>query len=70
MIICGPELCARSSFKQRLPFIQHIVEGLRQKNHQMAYMESWGAVVQAVVRYDKGLHAKSDHRKSGYASGY
>lgn len=70
MIICGPELCARSSFNHRFPSIQHIVAGLRQKNHQTAYTATTGAVVQAVVRYDKGLHAESDPRKSGYASGY
>ncbi|TWW66054.1 glutathione hydrolase 1 proenzyme-like [Takifugu flavidus] len=51
-------------------FNQTIVDGLALKNHQMSYLTSSGAVVQAVVRYDKGLHAQSDPRKSGYASGY
>lgn len=50
--------------------MQGIIEGLARKNHLTKYLDSMGAVVQAVVRYDKGLHAQSDPRKSGYASGY
>ncbi|CAF99264.1 unnamed protein product, partial [Tetraodon nigroviridis] len=51
-------------------FQKSIMEGLALKNHLTQYLESTGAVVQAVVRYDKGLQAQSDPRKSGYASGY
>lgn len=50
--------------------MQGIIEGLARKNHLTKYLDSNGAVVQAVVRYDKGLHAQSDPRKWGYASGY
>lgn len=50
--------------------LQDILDGLSQKNHLTEYLTSTGAVVQAVVRYDKGLHAQSDPRKWAYAAGY
>lgn len=50
-------------------FDQNILDGLSLKNHPTA-VSSGGAVVQAVVRYEDGLHAQSDPRKYGYAAGY
>ncbi|XP_041826946.1 glutathione hydrolase 1 proenzyme [Melanotaenia boesemani] len=51
-------------------FDKNILNGLAEKNHETEFLTSTGAVVQAVVRYEKGLHAQSDHRKWGYAAGY
>lgn len=50
--------------------LQNILDGLALKNHTTERLTSSGAVVQAVVRYDKGLQAQSDPRKGGYAAGY
>lgn len=49
---------------------QNILDGLASKNHETEFLTSTGAVVQAVVRHDDGLHAQSDPRKWGYAAGY
>lgn len=51
-------------------FDQEILDGLSSKNHPTELLTSTGAVVQAVVRYEDGLHAQSDPRKWGYAAGY
>ncbi|XP_061783442.1 glutathione hydrolase 1 proenzyme [Nerophis lumbriciformis] len=51
-------------------FDRNIMAGLTEKNHETSYLRSTGAVVQAVVRYDDGLHAESDPRKWSYAAGY
>ncbi|XP_049908972.1 glutathione hydrolase 1 proenzyme [Epinephelus moara] len=51
-------------------FDKSILDGLASKNHETEYLTSTGAVVQAVVRYDDGLNAKSDPRKWAYAAGY
>ncbi|NP_001239164.1 gamma-glutamyl transferase 1a [Oryzias latipes] len=51
-------------------FDQNILNGLKAKNHNTKYLKSFGAVVQAVVRYKDGLRAQSDHRKFAYAAGY
>ncbi|XP_076020200.1 glutathione hydrolase 1 proenzyme [Genypterus blacodes] len=51
-------------------FDKAIMDGLALKNHETEYLKSTGAVVQAVVRHDDGLHAQSDPRKWGYAAGY
>lgn len=50
-------------------FDQNVLDGLMLKNHPVA-VSSGGAVVQAVVRHEDGLHAQSDPRKYGYAAGY
>lgn len=47
-----------------------VLEGLALKNHTTLLRTSSGAVVQAVVRYEEGLLAQSDHRKWAYAAGY
>ncbi|XP_072311533.1 glutathione hydrolase 1 proenzyme [Eucyclogobius newberryi] len=51
-------------------FDQKILDGLNLKYHETEYLKSTGAVVQAVVQYEDGLHAQSDSRKWGYAAGY
>ncbi|CAJ1070525.1 glutathione hydrolase 1 proenzyme [Xyrichtys novacula] len=51
-------------------FDKEILDGLALKNHETEYLTSTGAVVQAVVRHDDGLHAQSDPRKWAYAAGY
>ncbi|XP_069003236.1 glutathione hydrolase 1 proenzyme [Embiotoca jacksoni] len=51
-------------------FDKNILEGLEKKNHKTEFLQSTGAVVQAVVRHDDGLHAQSDPRKWAYAAGY
>lgn len=51
-------------------FDKHILEGLALKNHETEFLQSSGAVVQAVLRNDDGLHAQSDPRKWAYAAGY
>ncbi|XP_041667210.1 glutathione hydrolase 1 proenzyme [Cheilinus undulatus] len=51
-------------------FDQTVLDGLASKNHETEYLKSTGAVVQAVVRHDDGLHAQSDPRKGGYGAGY
>lgn len=49
---------------------QNIMDGLAKKNHETEFLESTGAVVQAIVRHNNGLQAQSDPRKWGYAAGY
>ncbi|XP_078127737.1 glutathione hydrolase 1 proenzyme [Sander vitreus] len=51
-------------------FDKNALGGLALKNHETEFLKSTGAVVQAVVRYDDGLHAQSDPRKWAYAAGY
>ncbi|KAM9306430.1 glutathione hydrolase 1 proenzyme [Pholidichthys leucotaenia] len=51
-------------------FDEDIFKGLAEKNHPMDRLTSSGAVIQAVVRHDNGLHAQSDPRKWSYAAGY
>nr|XP_046231811.1 glutathione hydrolase 1 proenzyme [Scatophagus argus] len=51
-------------------FDQNILDGLVSKNHEVEHLTSSGAVVQAIVRNDDGLHAQSDPRKWAYAAGY
>uniref|UniRef100_A0A3B3UWY1 Glutathione hydrolase n=1 Tax=Poecilia latipinna TaxID=48699 RepID=A0A3B3UWY1_9TELE len=51
-------------------FDKEIIDGLAKKNHVTAFLTSPGAVVQAVLRRDNKLSAKSDPRKGGYAAGY
>ncbi|XP_073334037.1 glutathione hydrolase 1 proenzyme [Pagrus major] len=51
-------------------FDRNVLDGLALKNHETDYLKSTGAVVQAVVRHDDGLHAQSDPRKWAYAAGY
>ncbi|KAM4528003.1 glutathione hydrolase 1 proenzyme [Odontesthes bonariensis] len=51
-------------------FDKNILIGLAEKNHETEFLTSTGAVVQAVVRHENGLHAQSDHRKWAYAAGY
>ncbi|XP_023262240.1 glutathione hydrolase 1 proenzyme-like [Seriola lalandi dorsalis] len=51
-------------------FDKNILDGLALKNHETELLKSTGAVVQAVVRHDDGLHAQSDPRKWAYAAGY
>ncbi|KAF3702072.1 Glutathione hydrolase 1 proenzyme [Channa argus] len=51
-------------------FDQKILDGLALKNHETKFMDSTGAVVQAVVCHDDGLRAQSDPRKWAYAAGY
>lgn len=51
-------------------FDQKILDGLSLKNHTTELLKSSGAVIQAVVRYEDGLHAQSDPRKWAYAAGY
>uniref|UniRef100_A0A3B3X7U0 Gamma-glutamyltransferase 1b n=1 Tax=Poecilia mexicana TaxID=48701 RepID=A0A3B3X7U0_9TELE len=51
-------------------FDKEIMDGLAKKNHVTAFLTSPGAVVQAVLRRDNKLSAKSDPRKGGYAAGY
>uniref|UniRef100_G3PY23 Glutathione hydrolase n=1 Tax=Gasterosteus aculeatus aculeatus TaxID=481459 RepID=G3PY23_GASAC len=41
-----------------------------QRHTHTEFLKSSGAVVQAVVRYEDGLHAQSDPRKWAYAAGY
>uniref|UniRef100_A0A8C2ZYT0 Gamma-glutamyltransferase 1 n=1 Tax=Cyclopterus lumpus TaxID=8103 RepID=A0A8C2ZYT0_CYCLU len=50
--------------------LQRILDGLALKNHETEFLKSTGAVVQAVMRFEDGLHAQSDPRKWGYAAGY
>lgn len=50
--------------------LQNVLEGLALKNHETEFLKSTGAVVQAVIRHDDGLHAQSDPRKWAYAAGY
>lgn len=49
---------------------QEILDGLTKKNHETEYLTSTGAVVQAVLRHENRLYAKSDPRKWAYAAGY
>ncbi|XP_070845318.1 glutathione hydrolase 1 proenzyme [Chaetodon trifascialis] len=51
-------------------FDKNILDGLALKNHEIELLKSGGAVVQAVLRQDDGLHAQSDPRKWSYAAGY
>ncbi|XP_061703580.1 glutathione hydrolase 1 proenzyme-like isoform X2 [Syngnathoides biaculeatus] len=51
-------------------FDKVVLQGLAKKNHVTQFLKSSGAVVQAVVRYEDGLHAQSDPRKWAYAAGY
>ncbi|XP_035523293.1 glutathione hydrolase 1 proenzyme [Morone saxatilis] len=51
-------------------FEKDVLAGLALKNHETEFLKSTGAVVQAVVRHDDGLHAQSDPRKWAYAAGY
>ncbi|XP_034565812.1 glutathione hydrolase 1 proenzyme [Notolabrus celidotus] len=51
-------------------FDKDVLDGLALKNHETEFLKSSGAVVQAVVRHDDGLHAQSDPRKWAYAAGY
>ncbi|XP_008422387.1 gamma-glutamyltranspeptidase 1 [Poecilia reticulata] len=51
-------------------FDKEIIDGLAKKNHYTAFLTAPGAVVQAVLRRDNKLSAKSDPRKGGYAAGY
>ncbi|XP_051269190.1 glutathione hydrolase 1 proenzyme isoform X1 [Dicentrarchus labrax] len=51
-------------------FDKDVLAGLALKNHETEFLKSTGAVVQAVVRHDDGLHAQSDPRKWAYAAGY
>ncbi|KAG7223989.1 hypothetical protein INR49_015246 [Caranx melampygus] len=51
-------------------FDKNVLDGLASKNHETEFLKSTGAVVQAVVRRDDGLHAQSDPRKWAYAAGY
>lgn len=51
-------------------FDKSVLDGLALKNHETEFLKSTGAVVQAVVRRDDGLHAQSDPRKWAYAAGY
>ncbi|XP_013859228.1 gamma-glutamyltranspeptidase 1 [Austrofundulus limnaeus] len=51
-------------------FDKNILDGLMEKNHETKYLTSTGANIQAVVRYEDGLLAKSDPRKFAYAAGY
>ncbi|XP_070780814.1 glutathione hydrolase 1 proenzyme [Enoplosus armatus] len=51
-------------------FDKNVLAGLALKNHETKFLKSTGAVVQAVVRHDDGLHAQSDPRKWAYAAGY
>ncbi|CAL1569447.1 unnamed protein product [Knipowitschia caucasica] len=51
-------------------FDQNILTGLEVKNHPTELLKASGAVVQAVVQYQDGLHAQSDSRKWSYAAGY
>ncbi|KAL3041773.1 hypothetical protein OYC64_019868 [Pagothenia borchgrevinki] len=51
-------------------FDKNVLEGLALKNHEIKYLKSTIAVVQAVGRYEDGLHAQSDSRKWAYAAGY
>ncbi|XP_045922116.1 glutathione hydrolase 1 proenzyme isoform X1 [Micropterus dolomieu] len=51
-------------------FDKNVLDGLALKNHETEFLKSTGAVVQAVVRHDDGLHAQSDPRKWAYAAGY
>lgn len=46
------------------------MEGLALKNHETSFRTSAGAMVQAVVRYENGLKARSDPRKHSHAAGY
>ncbi|XP_053196081.1 glutathione hydrolase 1 proenzyme [Scomber japonicus] len=51
-------------------FDKNVLDGLALKNHEITELTSTGAVIQAVVRHDDGLHAQSDPRKWAYAAGY
>lgn len=51
-------------------FDKNVLDGLALKNHEIELLKSGGAVVQAVLRQDDGLHAQSDPRKWSYAAGY
>ncbi|XP_060931707.1 glutathione hydrolase 1 proenzyme [Limanda limanda] len=51
-------------------FDKDIMKGLAAKHHETEFLKASGAVVQAVVRYEDGLHAQSDPRKWAYAAGY
>ncbi|XP_062269257.1 glutathione hydrolase 1 proenzyme [Platichthys flesus] len=51
-------------------FDKDIMNGLAAKNHETEFLTASGAVVQAVVRHEDGLHAQSDPRKWAYAAGY
>ncbi|KAL3041821.1 hypothetical protein OYC64_019906 [Pagothenia borchgrevinki] len=51
-------------------FDKNVLEGLALKNHEIKYLNLTIAVVQAVGRYEDGLHAQSDSRKRAYAAGY
>ncbi|MED6264829.1 hypothetical protein CHARACLAT_019141 [Characodon lateralis] len=48
-----------------------VVDGLTKKNHETKYLSptTLGAVVQAVVRHENRLYAKSDSRKWADAAG-
>ncbi|XP_034458806.1 glutathione hydrolase 1 proenzyme [Hippoglossus hippoglossus] len=51
-------------------FDKDVLKGLALKHHETEFLKSSGAVVQAVVRQEDGLHAQSDPRKWAYAAGY
>lgn len=68
--MCQSQSCVVVQVLSTVLLLQSIEEGLVEKNHQIQHLSSSGAVVQAVVRYDKGLHAESDPRKWAYAAGY
>ncbi|MED6261129.1 Gamma-glutamyltranspeptidase 1 [Ataeniobius toweri] len=52
-------------------FDKEVVDGLTKKNHETEYLSptTIGAVVQAVVRHENRLYAKSDSRKWAEAAG-
>ncbi|XP_030598078.1 glutathione hydrolase 1 proenzyme [Archocentrus centrarchus] len=53
-----------------LGFKKSVLDGLKRKNHETEFLNSMGAVVQAVLRHGDKLYAQSDSRKGGYAAGY
>lgn len=63
-------LCTESACLYLCSCRQNILDGLALKNHEIDVLKSMGAVVQAVLRQDEGLQAKSDPRKWAYAAGY